>query len=160
MFSSQLKQHVVVPVLRSLEPEIPYSEEAVDLLLMTCAHESNMGEYIHQIKGPAQGIYQMEPNTEQDIWENFLGASARRAPLSMKVNELIGVFPDELIGNLYYATAMARVHYWRVPEALPKKSSSPVYYEELAKYAKKYFNTYLGKATWEDYYNAYMRKVQ
>lgn len=74
---------------------------------------------------------------------------------------------EALITNLLYATAMARVHYYRVPEALPKRKAmtkwvSPEireedYLQELAAYAKKYYNTELGKATEEDYLEAFKR---
>ena len=37
------------------------------------------------------------------------------------------------------------------PEALPEEQDI----EGLARYAKKYWNTDEGKATWEDYFNAY-----
>lgn len=159
MNANQLREHIINPVLKGLDPFIPYSEEAVDLLLMTSAHESHMGRFLHQVNGPAQGIYQMEPDTEDDIHYNFL---RYRSDLQDKVLDLVLVRDEgvsQLIGNLYYATAMARVHYWRVPEALPKKDSTSVYYENLAKYAKKYYNTELGKATWQDYYNDYMRFI-
>lgn len=46
--------------------------DVVELLLLTCAAESAMGKYIMQVGGPARGIFQMEPNTEKDIWENWL----------------------------------------------------------------------------------------
>lgn len=60
---NQFKEHVVVPVLKYLEPEIPYSESAVNLLLMTAAHESRGGTYLKQINGPALGVYQMDQLT-------------------------------------------------------------------------------------------------
>jgi len=158
MRSEQLREHIINPVLKSLDPLIPHSEEAVDLLLMTSAHESHMGRFLHQVNGPAQGIYQMEPATEGDIHTNFLNSRDELQYLVQVLTLGSGLFP-EMVGNLYYATAMARVHYWRVPEALPKKDSTSVYYENLAKYAKKYYNTHLGKATWQDYYNDYMRFI-
>ena len=49
----------------------------------------------------------------------------------------------ELAGNLYYATAMARIHYLRRPERLP----SAMDVEGLAQYWKDHYNTYLGAGT-------------
>ena len=49
------------------------------------------------------------------------------------------------------ATAMARIHYYRVPEKLPPKEDI----KAMAVYAKRHYNTELGKATWEDYAEAY-----
>ena len=150
----QLRELVIIPALKYLNPVIPYSIEAVDLLCMTAAHESLNGTYLKQIKGPALGIYQMEPSTHDDIWDNFL---AHRKILPELVS---GFDSDELVYNLKYATVMARVHYWRVKEPLPKrKDTGPDsdYIYELAKYAKRYYNTHLGKATADDYFDAFVK---
>ena len=149
MNAKQLRELVVRPTLEYLDPLIPYSKEAEDLLMMTAAHESHLGTYLKQVGGPALGIYQMEPATHDDIWDNFL---KYKIPLAnaVTVDNIGGMYDhSELITNLAYATAMARVHYWRVPEPLPKDLRG------LAEYAKKHWNTELGKATAEDYYNAY-----
>lgn len=157
----QLREYVIRPTLKYLDPEIPYSEDAVELLMMTAAHESKLGTYLKQVNGPALGIYQMEPSTATDIWDNFLSARGRKE-LSLRIQDwvksVICFFSDgtkvyALTYNLVYATAMARVHYYRVPEALPKKEDIA----GMARYAKKYYNTHLGKATILDYSRAYER---
>ena len=161
----QLRELVIIPALKYLNPVIPYSIEAVDLLCMTAAHESLNGTYLKQIKGPALGIYQMEPSTHDDIWDNYLDArhktSDRVYALTVEQNILgYGDDSEQMVYNLAYATAMARVHYYRVPEALPKrKDTGPDsdYIYELAKYAKKYYNTGLGKATADDYFDAFVK---
>lgn len=155
MNAKQLRELVIRPTLQYLSPAIPYSETAVELLMMTAAHESHLGEYIAQVGGPALGIYQMEPATEKDIWDNYLNF---RVTLCWRVDTFSCEEEDELAWNLKYATAMARVHYFRVPEALPEGSlQNEVTVRKLAAYAKKYYNTKAGKATEEDYYEAYMR---
>jgi hypothetical protein len=162
---NQFKEHVVVPTLKYLDSEIPYSEEAVDLLMLTCAHESRGGTYLRQ-KGMtgtegAFGVYQMELATHRDIWANFLYA---RLNLCSRVTRLaadadLGGYGldngEELMWNLAYATAMARVHYWRVKEALPSKDDTD-YMPKLGEYAKKYYNTHLGKATASKYIMDYL----
>jgi hypothetical protein len=152
----QLRELVIIPALKYLNPVIPYSIEAVDLLCMTAAHESLNGTYLKQIKGPALGIYQMEPATHDDIWKNFLAYNGEIAEDTIQY----GSSALDLVTRLDYATAMARVHYYRVPEALPKcKDTGPDsdYIYELAKYAKKYYNTHLGKATADDYFDAFVK---
>jgi hypothetical protein len=160
MIYSQVREYIVIPVLKQMS--IPYSEEAVELLLMTIAHESNGGEYIKQIEGPACGIYQMEPATYTDIWNNYLDY---RQDLKEDV-ELwsFGIYRgvEQDIGNMYYATAMARIHYWRVSEALPKQTDYQPhqgmdFLAALARYCKAYYNTHLGKATPEKYLTDYLR---
>jgi hypothetical protein len=153
---NQFKEHVVIPTLKYLDSEIPYSEEAVDLLMLTCAHESTGGTYLRQ-KGMtgtegAFGVYQMELHTEWDIECNFL---TFRKKLEELIEDISSVPVGEpLITNLAYATAMARVHYWRVPEALPSKDDTR-YMSKLGIYAKKYYNTPLGKATSSKYVTDY-----
>jgi hypothetical protein len=158
---NQFKEHVVIPTLKYLDSEIPYSEEAVDLLMMTCAHESIGGTYLRQ-KGMtgtegAFGVYQMELDTHDDIYQNFLHF---RKKLIFKIDDLCGTDGAsprvDLTTNLAYATAMARVHYWRVAEALPSKDDTPyAYMSKLGEYAKKYYNTPLGKATSSKYVTYY-----
>ena len=156
---NQFKEHVVIPTLKYLDSEIPYSEEAVDLLMMTCAHESRGGTYLRQ-KGMtgdkgAFGVYQMEQATHVDIWAHYL---VRKVLLVDKLESIRShdlPFSLDLITNLAYATAMARVHYWRVAEALPSKDDTR-YLPLLGEYAKKYYNTHLGKATASKYVMDYL----
>ena len=153
MNSKQLRE-LVRETLQYLHPVIPYSPQAEDLALMTIAHESFNGAYLKQDNGPALGICQMEPRTHDDIWDCYLcyrdDLSEPIYSLSVSSNYFAELpNPEEMVWNLKYAIAMCRVHYYRVPEALP--DSIP----ELAKYAKKHYNTELGKATSEDYFVAY-----
>lgn len=161
MMYSQVKQWIVQPTLAHLDREIPYSREAEELLLMTCAHESKGGMYIHQVGGPALGIYQMEPKTARDIWENYL---LFRDELSYLVADLLPVRgrcgrETDLTDCLSYATAMARVHYFRVEEAIPRRmkyTDEMSWLVDLANYAKKYYNTPAGKATAMKYLDDYL----
>ncbi len=143
---------VIIPVLKSMAMHSP---AAVNLLLGTAAQESHLGQYLVQVKGPALGIYQMEPDTHDDIWRNFL---KYRPTLGAIVQQL--TFPargmkNQLIGNLYYATAMARVAYYRHPEKLPNADDIV----GLAGYWKNFYNTPLGKGTKEEFIANYRRFV-
>ena len=61
---------VINPVLRSMDA---WSIAAENLILGTAVQESECGYYLHQLgDGPALGIYQMEPATHDDCWNNFL----------------------------------------------------------------------------------------
>jgi len=156
----QLKQHVVEPTLKYLSPVIPYSDEAVDLLMMTVAHESIGGTYLKQVKGPALGIYQIEPDTHNDVYENYLDYRTEMKSCIQGLQVVAAVsdeipLDEDLIFNLVYATAIARVIYYRAPEPLPEKYKGD-YWMDLAKYAKKYYNTSAGKATPEKYYEDYV----
>lgn len=149
----QLRHEIIRPVLKHLEPEIPYSMAAENLLMGTCAQESRMGQFLVQLDdGPARGIFQMEPDTENDIICNYL---AYRDPLSKKVFYCShGYGSNPLAGNLYYAAVMCRVHYMRVPAALPDDNPG-----QLAHYWKLYYNTPEGRGTVEEFIQNYERYV-
>jgi len=144
---TNLKNEVIVPTLDYLGMN---SAAAVILLMGTAAHESRCGHYLKQIQGPARGIYQMEPATHVDLYRNYID---HRPPILVKVEKFLAATPgpvQQLSTNLAYATAMARIHYWRRPEPLP----APDDIRGLAAYYKKYWNTFEGKASEEDFIEA------
>lgn len=156
---NQLRKYVVTPVLKHLDPAIPYSEAAENLILGTIAQESHGSHYIHQLgTGPAVGMCQMEPNTHDDIWKNFLRYKDDLRE-KVKILELEGWYDDhnarEMAGNNYYAVAMCRVHYWRVPHGLPDAGDI----RGLAEYWKQFYNTPLGAGTVEEFMQNYRRFV-
>ena len=146
----QLKNYIIVPTLKQIDC---YSEDAVNLLLGTTLQESYGGQFLRQVQGPACGIYQMEPATAQDIIDNYL---KHRKSLLNKVFQFYNYYnslEDNLTGNLFFATAMCRVHYLRVKEKLPSCVTG------YATYWKKYYNTSKGKGTameFIDKYNKYL----
>lgn len=130
----QLVQYVIEPTLQQLNL---YSRQAALLLLGTAEIESQCGIFIHQIRGPALGIYQMEPATHDDIWENFI-----KNKNSLKSKPLISQCiqdQNRLVYDLQYATMMTRLHYLRVSESLPLTP------EGMARYHKQFYNTPAGK---------------
>lgn len=149
----QVLERVIRPVLSTLGLGSPAAEQ---LLLGTMAQESLMGLYIKQVSGPALGIYQMEPTTHDDIWENFL---AYRPGLADIVRSFAGSFNGpsavEMVGNYNYATAMARVHYFRVPDPLPAFDDI----EAQAKYWKVHYNTVNGAGSPWQYTRKYDQYV-
>ncbi len=141
-----LLNQVIRPVLESLGMG---GESAENLLLGTAAHESLMGHYLKQECGPALGIYQVEPNTHADIYNNYLcyHPVIKERVERFSMNTSILGREVEIIGNLQYATVITRVIYYRVAEKLPDADDL----DGLAKYWKKYYNTELGKGTIEDF---------
>lgn len=153
-FNAKQFREKIKAVLTYLDPAIPYSDEAVELLMLTAAQESQLGTYLKQVKGPARGVFQIEPTTEIDMWRTL--ATDHFKLLRKKISELRS--PMELKDatnmelNLGYQIAMARFYYFRIPASLP--SPEP---EELAKYWKRFYNTYLGKGTVEEAVKNYDR---
>ena len=145
-----LRYEVIRPVLREMKM---WSEAAENLLMGTAAHESRSGRYLRQIRGPARGLYQMEPATHVDLLTNYL---RYRDELRDELGKFIAKAPgpvQQLSTNMAYATAAARLQYWRVPEALPEAQDII----GLAAYYKRHWNTFAGKATEFDFVRAYRK---
>lgn len=140
------REAIIRPVLGYLGL---YSKSAENLLLGTALQESRL-HYLRQLNyGPALGVYQIEPRTYHDLYKHWL---ADKDELRDKVTALRSVMwvgidsAQELIGNLYYTTGIARLLYRRVPEGLPHHSDAG----GMAHYWKRYWNTALGKGTVEE----------
>lgn len=145
MDANQLCELVIAPTLDVIELN---SDVAVNLLVGTVFQESSGGEYLKQLGGgPALGIYQIEPNTHTDVWENYLDY---RASLTSKVEKLLSPEDKEqqLISNLSYATAIARIIYYRKPQALPTDANDV---QALGEYWKEHYNTAAGAGTVEEF---------
>ena len=143
IYIPHLKHCVVTPVLDYLELG---GKRAINMVTGTFLAEGYAGgyTYLKQLgNGPALGPEQMEPATYSDIWKNFL-SSTKRAALAARLRNIAGSFstdgngipkPEVLTGNLFYAAAMCRVFYLRIPEALPLANDATV----MATYHKRYY---------------------
>lgn len=121
-----------------------YSPAAVQLLLGTAAQESDFGTYLRQIRGPALGVFQMEPATFRWMVEKYgakYGFTHRSA--------------WDLVWDLKFAILLARLRYLAVPGRLPEAGDI----QGLAAYWKKYYNTDLGRGTREMFIKNYVRHV-
>jgi len=146
MDESQLKD-LIERVLNRIEL---YSPEASDLVFKTLKVESLL-KYVRQIKGIAVGFGQCEPWVAVDICKNYL---KYRPDLMKQVADTANVklsyftLPKEedwawiLETNIAAMISFCRLHYRRIPKALPKKNL-----DEQWIYYKKYYNTERGKAT-------------
>lgn len=148
----QFRSEIIRPALAALGA--PYqSEAAANLLLGTALVESGLRYLVQHGDGPARGVYQIEPASFDDLGTNFL---AFRPSLRIALGALS--FPGlsrihQLTGNLTFATAVARLIYWRAPGALPGADDVP----GLAAYWKAHYNTALGGGTVEKFIAAYTK---
>lgn len=139
--AGQLKRLVVAPALTALGLG---GDAAVNLLTGTALAESG-AVWLRQIGGgPAMGLWQMEPATHDDCWENFLRfpkgsvhAETLKAMLGADLPRAA-----QMVTNLRYACAMARIRYFRVGEPLPPADSASA----LSAYHKRHYNTSSGAA--------------
>ena len=137
------RECIVRPALDQLKL---YSVAAEELLVITCGQESVGGTYFMQNdargfpRGPAMGIYQMEPATYLDLWNNFLAYHPMWLD-RLHPGETAHANVGRLVYDLKYATMIARLNYYRVKEALPQDL------EGQFRYYKQWWNTPLGAAT-------------
>ena len=159
MFNSQqLREYIIRPALQAIHM---YSEGAEELLIATCAQESLGGTYLHQSKGCALGIFQMEPATHDDIWNRFCMQEGKEGKelSSLGYQVLKGcrfvtpVPADVMVHNLFYATMMARLFWLRSSEVvLNTKDINNLWFPY-----KKYWNTEHGAATKVEFLTNYHR---
>lgn len=137
---------VVRPVLKTMEMWSPAAEK---LLIMTAAHESGGFRHRVQIGGPALSYFQIEPPSFSDVWDRYLET---RPAKKAKVEQFLPADIDPLAAlenDDKFACAIARMKYAMVPAVLPDVGDEM----GLAAYAKEYWNTPLGKATAEKYFD-------
>lgn len=123
-----------------------HMDGAVELLMLTAAQESHCGMWIEQVQGPALGIFQMEPRTLMDIFDNFL---KYKPALHATVKGFIAPnmpYDMNMRGNILFQIAMVRVHYFRAGCKIPRVDDV----QGLAECYKKHYNTVQGKATVEE----------
>lgn len=148
-------------------PNTEYAEAIQRLLFMTWAHESDMFQASRQYGftwrsdiggwGPCQieegsvtdsmRLLQRKPNLATRVAQ-YVGQSGRG-----EVDWLLALQPKQVLRLLpvseRLSAAFCRLHYLRVPAAIPRDLNA------AAEYAKRYYNTELGKATPEKYLQAY-----
>jgi hypothetical protein len=132
-----------------LKRENLWSEDSEELIMLSAAAESHLGEYLVQLdNGPARGILQMEPRTFHCVRTNVVPSPRLTLSFIPSSN------PDDLIWDLRLAIVMARLAYWRHSEPIPH--SIP----EMAKYWKKYYNTEKGKGNVDEAIELYYKYVK
>lgn len=149
----QFKSLVIIPTLERMGPKFN-SPDAVHLLLGTALHESRL-TYLRQLPGgPALGLYQIEPTTINDIYENFLSYNADlEAIVHNLMNGMGRAF--QAVTNLAYSTALARLVYYRISEKLPDWQNSA----QVASYWKRHYNTTKGAGRIQDFEQTYRELV-
>lgn len=148
----QLKEIIIEPTLMALGLKSP---SAVNLLLGTCAQETNMGSYLVQKKIGMKGgigIYQMQAPSYEMIWTKVVSKSpAMKSKLRLLLNYDGKPPAERLASDLKLATAMCRLYYYSIDEKLPDADDIPA----LAAYWKKWYNTRIGKGTEQQFVTNY-----
>lgn len=133
------RRWVIAPALAALAPAgIPVTKTAADLLMATAAQETALGTWLVQEDGPALGVFQIEPESLDDL--ELVLTPAQKAALATLGSAAPLV--DQLAGNLVLAAAVCRLFYWQVPEPLPPDTVAGLW-----GYYKAHYNTLFGAAT-------------
>lgn len=155
---AQFRADVVAPVLSVLGQwnAAMNSAAAANLLVGTALQESSLTDLKQVGGGPALGVMQIEPASHNDVWTNYLDFR----------NDLAGVVKglsaggssganaaNQLPWNLGYSVAIARVIYWRVPDALPDADDI----QGLGQFWKDHYNTPGGAGTAAQWVANYQR---
>jgi len=131
-------------VLGELDPKFN-SPAAVNLLLGTAAQESFFGKYIRQIRGPALGVFQIEPETFKWLKQKYKGEYPILRSYTAK----------QLEWDLRAGIIFARLRYWVVPDPLPE----PDDVEGLGEYWNDFYNANPHKGTVEEFKKRYEQFV-
>ena len=153
---AQLRDVIIKPTLIALGL---YSPSAVNLLLGTCAQESQMGKYLIQQKIGFRGgigIFQMQAPAFMTTWDKMLAPNIlMRGKLKALLGYDIKPQPERMASDLLLATAMTRLYYAAINSALPE----PDDVNGLAHYWKIYYNSAIGAGTTQQFvinYNNYV----
>ena len=142
----QVKNFIIVPTLTAMGSQFA-SIAAINLMLGIAMAESQL-RYVRQRTnagyGPARGLCQMEPDTHNDCWTNWLN-NPSQAPVARVIRGFIGnLTPDAdlMVSNQAYDFAMARIKCWRDRGPLPAWNDP----EGMSAFHKRVYNTAGGKA--------------
>lgn len=156
MKPEKLLCNIIKPCIDALELDSGREKNIGALLLYTSSQESHLVYYRQLSGGPALSLWQVEPNTYHDCYENYL---VYRKPLLQKILDFSGYeeFPDasELEHNQKLACAIARIVYRRSPLVIPQWNDI----EGMWKIYKECYNTHLGKAQKHEFIEAFERVI-
>ena len=149
-----LRKYVIKPVLQKLSTVFVGCDSlaAENLMLGTAAVESGL-KYLHQIRGPALGLWQVEPVTHQDVLVYLRRKGNQEGRVVDGFRASVGGWEEQLTWNLRYCCAIARIKYWMDPEPLPKSNDI----DGLAIYWKRVYNSRHGRGSPSAFIEAYQR---
>ena len=115
--ATQTLSMVIRPALSKINLWSPSAEE---LVLGTAIVESGL-TYLRQWgDGPALGLWQVEPSTQNDLYTNFLNYRPELGSALMELRAPNLSIDGEPRHQPIYGAAVCRLCYYRKPDALPK----------------------------------------
>ncbi|MCW8915840.1 MAG: hypothetical protein OQK24_08295 [Magnetovibrio sp.] len=148
------REYAVRPILTQMATwQSTINTPAAENLLVGTAIQESRLTYLKQLgSGPALGVMQIEPNTHDDVWTNYLDFRQEAATMMQSLSAGSSHNADQLSWNMGYSVAIARMIYWRVPNAMPTDAND---LEALGQYWKDHYNTASGAGTAEEWVTNY-----
>jgi len=144
-----LLEVAVRPALRILGE--PYATTAAEQLVMSTGAVESGFRYLRQHRGPALGLWQMEPATYRDLIDRASNEMAQKLR-EMAVHHGVGeALPCTMCWNLRYGAAMCRIKYLDHHHPLPE----PGDVQGFAIAWKAGYNSLLGAGTIEGFKRAW-----
>mgnify|MGYP000415733412 CR=1 FL=1 len=151
----ELRTLVVRPTLKQLRAWSPGMEA---LLLGTAAQESELGFHLKLGRRHGMGIFQIQPTTHRQIWDEYLinfPALASKVRGLASQRDFLQHPHAELATNLRYATAIA----WLVYRAAGVDKVESEDLPKMAKLWKKHFH-HGPSASLRDFVDSYCRLIK
>jgi len=130
--------------------------EAEKLIFAIGWHESGEWQYLEQTNGPAVSYFQIEPATVYDLydWVEYKSKYGQELKELMKIfdvpeNSLYAIERMREADGFDVSVLLCRMVLLRDVNPLPRFDAN----HSLAAYAKRVWNTALGKAKKQDYFN-------
>jgi len=154
---SSLRKIIKISLMQITASRHPlWSDDAEEILLMIAAHESGLGMHLRQIgNGPARGVFQIEPATMEDNYQNFIDCRPKLAEQIAAITGCAGPDVFQLQYNPIYGAIHARLKLYRSPGKLPDADCRLA----MGEYCKLHYNSPGGSATAEKYVADYERLV-
>lgn len=142
-YLTQIKRLVVAPAIEDLAA--PDATARINLVTGIGLAETGYCALQQWDHGPALGWWQMERDTHNSLWLNYLATGKAGGIYGARMMRMCGVGVErtsQLVSNLRYAAAMTGSFFLALPAPLPDADDA----EGMADYHKTYYNTSLGKA--------------
>lgn len=108
-----------------------YSEDASNLVYRTGMSESGY-RHLEQVRGPAVGFFQVEPDTINDTIDNYL--KFRESKLNHLIKHGLDLEDpvNSVLCSIYLQVAFCRYKYWRSPKPIPPSlEAQAAYWKEI-----------------------------
>ena len=151
--SNKMRQNIKQAL--SWMPKGYQTDDAVELLLGTSARETRLGKIPDRPGMGGVGPFQVNPKTEEHLWNSYLRQNPRLAKNLTKATGVAGPDPKALSGNFPYSAVMARLAYTRANTPIPSMKD-PV---GMANYWKEHYNTAAGQGTPEGFLETYHQLI-